>query len=29
MCRNKDGAEIEEMANDWLAQFETHTSGES
>jgi len=28
MCRNKDRAEIEEMANQWLTQPETHPMGE-
>jgi hypothetical protein len=29
ICRDKDGAEIERMANKWLGQLETHTMGEN
>jgi hypothetical protein len=29
MCRDKDGAEIQGMFNQWLAQLETHSMGES
>lgn len=29
MCRDKDGAEIEEMGNQWLVQIEAHPMGES
>jgi hypothetical protein len=29
MHKDKDGAETEEMTNQWLAQFETHPKGES
>jgi hypothetical protein len=29
MCRNKDGAETEGMANQWLPQIETHPMGKN